>query len=246
MSDRDTLFASPLGDIASFRFNADVVDVFPDMITRSVPGYETIIAITATFAERYVQADSRCYDLGCSLGASTIAMRHGIKAPGCTIVAVDNSAHMIDRCKTVLTEDSLTTKHNVAVEVICGDILSREISKASMVVMNFTLQFIPPEYRQMLIQRIYDGLAPGGILVLSEKIAFADQNLNELMIDLHHAFKRANDYSELEISQKRTALENVLLPETLTAHRQRLSNAGFQSIDVWFQCFNFASLLAIK
>jgi tRNA (cmo5U34)-methyltransferase len=66
------------------------------------------------------------------------------------------------------------------------------------------------------------------------------------MTDLHHAFKRANGYSELEVSQKRTALENVLVPETLDTHRARLREAGFGAVDAWFQCFNFASLLAFR
>ncbi len=239
---RDTLFAKPLADIAGFRFDADVVDVFPDMIQRSVPGYQTIIAMTGTLAERYAQPHSTCYDLGCSLGASTIALRHGITAATCSIIAVDNSPAMLERCASVIAADD----GDAPVQLVCADILDIAIENASLVVMNFTLQFVAPPLREMLIQRIYDGLLPGGILVLSEKIAFADNHLNKLMIELHHAFKTANGYSELEISQKRSALENVLVPETTDAHRQRLRQAGFSNIDFWFQCFNFASLLAIK
>ncbi len=257
---RDDIFATALDDIAGFRFDAKVVQVFPDMIKRSVPGYQTIIAMTATLAERYVKPHSQCYDLGCSLGASTIAMRQGINAEGCRLIAVDNSPEMIERCEAIVEIDNETDNASntkalnpdpeatpaTPVDLICGDVCSTDISQASMVVLNFTLQFIAPEQRAALIERIYQGLNPGGILILSEKIAFSDRHLNELMIDLHHAFKRANDYSALEISQKRSALENVLLPETLESHRNRLENAGFNSIDVWFQCFNFASLLAIK
>ncbi|RLA45618.1 MAG: carboxy-S-adenosyl-L-methionine synthase CmoA [Gammaproteobacteria bacterium] len=252
MTERDTLFSAAVDDIAGFRFDANVVKVFPDMIKRSVPGYQTIIAMTGTLAERYVLPNSRCYDLGCSLGASTIAMRHGINADGCSIVAIDNSPEMVARCEAIIAADARASirpasdRQEPSVQVICNDVLDAEISQASMVVMNFTLQFIAPELREDLIQRIYQGLQPGGIFILSEKIAFADKQLNTLMIDLHHAFKRANEYSELEISQKRTALEDVLLPETLETHRHRLQNVGFSNIDVWFQCFNFASLLAIK
>ena len=96
------------------------------------------------------------------------------------------------------------------------------------------------------MQKIYDGLKPGGVLILSEKVNFGDQQHDELMIELHHNFKRANGYSELEIAQKRTAIENVLIPETLDGHRERLKQVGFHSCDVWFQCFNFASMIAIK
>ena len=120
------------------------------------------------------------------------------------------------------------------------------IEQASVVVMNFTLQFIPPVQRQQLIQRIYDGLLPGGILILSEKLAFEDPRSDQFHIDSHHDFKRANGYSDLEISQKRTAIEQVLIPETLAAHKARLLAAGFNDVVVWYQCFNFVSMLAIK
>ncbi|MFZ5653743.1 MAG: carboxy-S-adenosyl-L-methionine synthase CmoA [Pseudomonadota bacterium] len=240
MSERDRLFARPLAEIAGFRFDHRVAEVFPDMIRRSVPGYETIVAMTGTLAERYAQPGTRCYDLGCSLGASTLALRQGLGDRDCTIVAVDNAPAMIERCRRILAADA----GRAPVDLRTADLRELEIANASLVVLNFTLQFVPPAERAPLIRRIRAGLVPGGVLVLSEKIAFADAELDRLMIDLHHAFKRANGYSELEIAQKRAALEQVLIPETLETHRRRLREAGFAAVDVWFQCFNFASLLA--
>lgn len=240
---KDTLFSKPLAEISGFRFDEKVVAVFPDMIRRSVPGYETIVSMTGSLAQRYATKDSHCYDLGCSLGASTLAMYKACAEKNCTIIAVDNSAAMTARCQQLMTDQ------NVNVELVhlhTADIRETDISNASLVVMNFTLQFIPLVDRLALLRKIYQGLNPGGVLVLSEKIAFSDQQLNQLMIELHHAFKSANGYSDLEISQKRSALENVLSPETLDTHRERLRGVGFSEVDVWFQCFNFASLLAIK
>lgn len=254
-NDRDKIYATPQLDIAGFRFDQAVASVFPDMIKRSVPGYETIISMTGTLAERYVQANSRCYDLGCSLGASSIAMRHHIQQTDCKIIAVDNSEDMLKQCQTVLDQDLEWQQSNSSeelnsvgtpVELVCGNVEDIPIVNASMVVLNFTLQFIPLEQRAKLLHKIADGLLSGGVLVLSEKVAFTDQQHHELMIDLHHNFKRANGYSDLEISQKRSSLEDVLIPETLEVHRQRLRQAGFSSVDVWFQCFNFASLIALK
>jgi tRNA (cmo5U34)-methyltransferase len=115
-----------------------------------------------------------------------------------------------------------------------------------MVVMNFTLQFVPMAQRAPLLKKIYAGLNPGGCLVISEKLYFEPPSLNTLLGDLHHQFKRAQGYSDLEISQKRDSIENVLIPETLDAHIQRLRTCGFQSASPWFQCFNFCSLVAIK
>ena len=212
------------------------------MIKRSVPGYETIIAMTGTLAERYVQDNSNCYDLGSSLGASTLAMARGSRNRARTLIAVDNSSAMISQCRAMLDDMKMAN----GITLCCDDILNVEISNASMVVLNFTLQFVSLDARNALIEKICNGLNKGGILVLSEKVRFADDHLNRLMIELHHSFKRANGYSELEVSQKRNALENVLLPETLGEHRARLEKAGFSSVDVWFQCFNFASLIAIK
>ncbi|NIB44548.1 carboxy-S-adenosyl-L-methionine synthase CmoA [Pseudomaricurvus alkylphenolicus] len=238
----DKLFASPLGEVTGFRFDQSVVEVFPDMIKRSVPGYATIISMIGNLAERYASSNSHCYDLGCSLGAATLAMRHRILASDCEIIAVDNSEAMIQRCQTVIDADS----GEVPVQLVCSDLQQVAISNASVVVLNFTLQFIHPEQRQDILANIYQGLNPGGVLILSEKVTFGDQPHDELMIELHHNFKSANGYSDLEIAQKRSALENVLIPETLDTHRQRLKDVGFASTDVWFQCFNFASLIAIK
>lgn len=238
----DRIFANPLASIPDFRFDESVVSVFPDMIRRSVPGYEAIINMIGELGGRYAQANSVCYDLGSSLGAATLAMRHSIRAEGCRIMSVDNSQAMLDRAETILQQDG----GDLPVELHCADIADIAIENASVVVLNFTLQFIPVERRAALIEKIYRGLLPGGVLILSEKVSFSDPQHQALMIELHHNFKRANGYSDLEIAQKRSALEKVLLPETLATHQQRCKQAGFASVDVWFQCFNFASMLAIK
>ena len=89
-------------------------------------------------------------------------------------------------------------------------------------------------------------MLPGSAVILSEKVVQEDEKLETLFVEHYHAFKRANGYSELEIDQKRKALENVLIPDTLTAHRERLAQAGFRSREVWFRYFNFISLIALK
>ena len=239
---RDEIYLETLDELAQFAFDDSVASVFPDMIKRSVPGYTTIIAMTGLLAEKYALAGSKLYDLGCSLGASSLSMRQQVKQQDCQLIAIDNSTAMLERCQTIINTDV----HELPVSMLCADIADVAIDDASVVVLNFTLQFIALELRDQVIQRIYDGLRPGGIMILSEKVSFEDSHLDELNIDLHHQFKRANGYSDLEIAQKREALEDFLLPETLRQHKQRISDAGFGSCDVWFQCFNFASLVAIK
>jgi tRNA (cmo5U34)-methyltransferase len=229
-----------------FRFNEDVAKVFPDMLQRSIPGYSATIEAIGSLAARYVLPDTRCYDLGCSLGAATIAMRQGIQSAGCQIVAVDTAPAMTKRCREIVAEDDRLFAPVTSVEVIEGDIRDTEITNASMVVLNYTLQFLSMEDRDSLLRSIQDGLNDGGLLVLSEKVVDENAEIEQLLLDLHHEHKRRNDYSALEISRKRAALENVLIPETVSTHRERLQQAGFRHASVWLRYFNFVSIIAIK
>lgn len=238
----DNIYTKPLNEISGFAFDDRVVNVFPDMIQRSVPGYQTIISAIGLLADKFAQPGSYCYDLGCSLGAATLSMRHHIQHDDCQIIAVDNSEAMIEGFQKILDQD----ERSLPVDLICADIRNVEISNASVVVLNFTLQFIPLEDRELFLQNIFAGMLPGGILILSEKLDYQDPDQHELHIQMHELFKKENGYSDLEISQKRTSLENVLIPETLEVHKQRLKLAGFKSAEVWFQYFNFASLIALK
>lgn len=239
---KDRLFAGrkSTGD---FVFDARVAEVFEDMINRSVPGYATIISMIGTLAQQYCQPGSAVYDLGCSLGAASLAIRKQLGRSDYRIVAVDNSPAMVERLKL---RAAALMNDGPAMEILCQDILDTPIRDASVVVLNFTLQFIPLSERDALLARIATGMRPGGILILSEKIRFPDPTLDALFIDLYHRFKQEMGYSRLEISRKRSALEHVLIPESIGDHKQRALAAGFRSVDVWFQCFNFASLVAFK
>ncbi|WP_392559710.1 carboxy-S-adenosyl-L-methionine synthase CmoA [Orbus mooreae] len=239
---KDSLFSAPIERLGDWTFDEKVAEVFPDMIQRSVPGYSNIISMIGMLAKRFVTADSNIYDLGCSLGAATLSIRRNIAQTGCQIYSIDNSPAMVERCQKHIN----SYRANTPVEVICADINDITIQNASMVVLNFTLQFLTPENRQQILNKIYQALNSNGILVLSEKFNFTDTIINELLFDMHYDFKRANGYSELEISQKRSMLENVMIPDSIETHKQRLVQAGFEHINTWFQCFNFGSIIAIK
>ena len=228
--------------VGEFQFDDQVVQVFPDMIARSVPGYASILSMIEQLAGRFVRPGTTVWDLGCSLGAATRLIRRQAPAD-CVIHAVDNSSAMIERLRTLLQESS---EIGCPVELHEADLRSVEIRNASFVVLNLTLQFLHPDQRSQVIQKIADGMEPGGALLLSEKICFADPQQQDLLTNLHHDFKRAHGYSDLEISQKRSAIENLLIPETLETHVQRIRDAGFRTVAPWFQCFNFASILAVK
>ena len=239
---QDKIYAHPHSSIDKFKFDNNVAGVFDDMIRRSIPNYDQIISTIGDIAAKCAQENTHVYDLGCSLGTATISMRRKIATDNVKIIAVDNSESMIQRCQ----EHISAYRSHVPVELICADISDIEINNASVVVLNFTLQFLEPTARKQLLTKIYNGLIDGGILVLSEKLSFDKPAIHHLLDDLHLDFKRANGYSELEISQKRTALEDVMRIETTESHIKRLNECGFSQANIWFQCFNFASMVAIK
>lgn len=238
----DNIYSQPRESISGFVFDDAIVNVFEDMIGRSVPAYTTLLSMFPVLAREFVTPHSRCYDLGCSLGAATLAIQQGLDIEDVEIIAIDSSSAMVKKCK------ALTAKHSnkIKINVQQADVCDITMSNASLIIMNFTLQFIAEQQRDKLIKNIYDSLNVGAAFVLSEKIKYDSSVVQNRLTSLHHAFKKANGYSDLEISQKRSALENVLIAESIDEHILRLKKSGFNEVVVWFQCFNFVSFLAIK
>jgi len=244
MNQKDNIFETEILKTGDFVFDERVVKVFPDMINRSVPGYSLIIPMIGLLARQYAQDQSNLYDLGCSLGGVSFAMRSAIRAEGACIWAVDNSPGMIRQLQSRLREERVTGL--APIHLLNQDILDTKIDNASVVVLNFTLQFVEREKRIDLLKAVAAGLNPEGVLILSEKIHFEDPREQELQTLWHHEFKRAQGYSELEIARKRDALENIMKPDSLRRHRERLLEAGFNGIYPWFQGFNFVSMVVMK
>lgn len=238
----DRIYTEKISRISDFKFDAAVAGVFPDMLNRSIPGYSALVNLIGTAAKEIVQPNSAVYDLGCSLGAVSAAVKNHCKDINYHGIAVDNSEAMINRCQQLLGSNA----DNSTIDVICNDVCQIKIQNASLVVLNFTLQFIPLEKRESLISKIYAGLNPGGVFILSEKIISEDLDEQKNIESLYKNFKLENGYSELEISQKREALENVLIPETYAVHEQRLKSCGFKKIHKWFHMLNFVSIVAEK
>ncbi len=239
---QDTIFLSNPRNLGGFSFDNEVVEVFADMIQRSVPGYREVIGMTKVFAEQYSQKGTNLYDLGASLGAGALAMAQGATTEGTRIIAIDNSKPMVERC----TANVKRARQQIPIDVVLGDITKTPIQNASLVAMNFTLQFLPPEIRPTLLKKIYHNLVPGGALILSEKIIFTDPKEQVFQEEAYHNFKELNGYSKTEISRKRKALENVLVPDTLETHFSRLEEIGFSPVYLWWKSLSFISLLAVK
>lgn len=249
VKNRDQMYLNKLGNVDKFIFDDKVASVFEDMISRSVPGYDQILQLVPTLVKRFKHLDGNCYDLGCSLGAGMAAIAQGyedsnsIETGSTNIIGIDTSSDMLSEAKNLLSK---TNFQNTKFELRCENITNNAIERAALVLMNFTLQFIPLDQRDKLIQSIFKNLVAGGALVLSEKIKFADSATDQTLIDLHHQFKADQGYSDLEISQKREAIDDVLIPETLESHINRLQEAGFKITTPWIQNLQFISILAIK
>jgi len=222
-----------------FVFDDAVANVFPDMIRRSVPGYETVVPLTALLAARHLRTlppgVRTCYDLGCSLGATTLAVLHQLGDLQATVIGVDNAPAMIERARAQIMDPR--------VHFDLGDICDLPLQAAGVVILNYVLQFIPPTDRLQLLTGIRAALGEHGLLIVSGKIRFGDPTEQAFHEAAHLDFKRANGYQELEISGKRSALERVMILDTEEDLRASFAAAGFSTVRKWYQCPNWASFL---
>ncbi|MCK5350216.1 MAG: carboxy-S-adenosyl-L-methionine synthase CmoA [Desulfobacula sp.] len=238
---KDRVFAQKMKQVLPFEFDEKVAHVFNDMLDRSVPLYQESIKLQARLISRFYQQGTIIYDLGCSNGNLGLMILNEFKGKELLMLAVDSSSPMIEKYRARLEK---TQKESV--DLICDYIENISISNASIVIINLTMQFLDMDTRAELVKRIYRGLVRGGILLLTEKITQDDIVFKSLYEDCYKKFKLENGYSELEISQKRDALEKVLIPETIYDHEKRIKHAGFKNFDIFLKWFNFASMIAYK
>ncbi len=234
----DQLYAERQAQVADFAFDQAVTDVFPDMIRRSVPGYETVLTISGLIAARHLPEGGLAYDLGCSRGAGAQALISQLDARACRIVAVDESAAMVAEATRTLTDERI--------EVRQENLLETPLHGAHVILLNYVLQFLPPSARAGFLARCHAQMADGGLLILSEKTNHPEAETRHWQEAMHRAWKQANGYSALEISQKREALERVMRVDSEATHLARLSKAGFGRVRTWFRCLNWASFVAEK
>ena len=237
----DTLFNKPIDKVPSFQFDQQVASVFPNMVKRSVPCYDSVIAMIGLLAQQHATEGTYCYDLGCSLGRTTLALHQALSHCHIQrIVGIDSSEAMIQK--------ALTSNAPIApnLSFIQDDITTHIYQPSSVIVLNLTLQFIPPNKRLDLLSRCKKALVTGGICIIFDKIKTSDSDLQAYFEQTHMHFKEFNQYSNLEIAQKRQAIEKVLLPDTPEEHLQRLKKAGFSQTFQWFQCLNWGGFLGIS
>ncbi len=242
VSDKDKVFTTDRAGRHDFAFNDRVVSVFDDMVTRSVPFYIEMQRMMTEIARDVVAPGTKVYDLGCSTGTTFMNLDR-VLPPDVGFVGIDNSEPMLEQCRENLDAAGVTRD----VELRYGDLNAHiEIEDSSLVVLCLTLQFVRPLYRERLVRSIYEQLRPNGAVLLIEKVLGESSMFNRLFIDYYYDFKRRNEYSEMEISQKREALENVLIPYKLDENRELLRDVGFRYVDVFFKWYNFTGVVAVK
>jgi tRNA (cmo5U34)-methyltransferase len=238
---KDTVFESdqPIGD---FSFNADVADVFDDMVSRSVPFYDEMQRMTCELARDFARPDTTLYDIGCSTATTLLAL-DGVVGQSVKFVGVDNSADMLNKALQKMNAANSERR----VDFIAADLHEGiPLENASVITMLLTLQFVRPLYRERVMKMVFNGLNEEGCLILVEKLTSEDTVFNRLFIEHYYDFKRRNGYSEMEIAKKREALENVLIPYRIEENVELLKLAGFRRVELFFRWYNFCGMVAIQ
>lgn len=241
---RDALFGEERKRIDDFDFGEKTAAVFDDMLDRSVPFYQEIQRMVAELAVDFVEGGTSVYDLGCSTATTFLHIDRQL-APEvqARFVGVDSSQEMLDKAAQKLEATAFRHPYELRHTDLNAGI---EISNASVVLLVLTLQFVRPLYRERIIRSIYDGLLGNGCVILVEKVLGENSTFNRLFINHYYELKRRNGYSELEIAQKREALENVLVPYRLEENKELLRGQGFRHVDVFFKWYNFCAIVAMK
>ena len=238
----DSIFAAPVERPADFAFDARTAGVFDDMLGRSVPFYDEIQRMTGELAADFATPGSNLYDLGCSTG-TTLAALEPLVDPSVHFIGVDSSPEMLEKAHGKLGQ----LPSGRRLDLVHTDLHELDhIENASVVILTLTLQFVRPLHRERLIHTICEGTNEQGCLLLVEKLTESDTLFNRLFIDYYYEMKRRNGYSNLEISQKREALENVLIPYRLEENRALLLSAGYSRFQVFFRWYNFGGMIAVK
>lgn len=239
---KDEIFAEGKFQSGSFRFNDSVASVFDDMANRCIPYYREVIQLTASAADKFVPDNGLIYDIGCSTGNTLLFIAKALREKKVNLVGIDPSESMLNKAK----EKASVYTYSHDIQFLEGSAEGFEFKNADMIILNYTLQFIAPEKRSELIQKLYDSLNPGGMLILSEKLRQEDEDVQEFNTETYEAFKAGNGYSYLEIANKRQALENILVPGSLSSNLDLLRNSGFERIEILFKWLNFTTFLAFK
>jgi tRNA (cmo5U34)-methyltransferase len=242
---KDDIFLETGKRASDFEFNANVAEVFDDMLERSVPFYLEQQGMISSLCRNLWSPGTTVYDLGCSTGTTLLGLSREL--PGSArFVGYDNSLPMIERARRNVEANHAQERIDLRYADLNGHLPELSLQNAGVVTMCWTLQFIRPLRRDNLIRWIYDALPDEGALIVTEKILTNNGHMNRFFIDLYYDFKKKHGYSDTEIVRKREALENVLVPYRLDENVDLFRRNGFEIVETFFQWFNFAGFLCVK
>jgi len=245
MNLKDTLFHS-IYKPQDFAFDDRVAGVFDDMVARSIPFYHEIQRIQADLVMDFLPKEGAVVcDLGCSTGTTLEYLVNHSHCPACAIFfGFDNSVPMLEKAAVKLARPVDSGR----VILRTADLTNMPaLPSCNVIILNWSLQFVRPIERELLLKKVFAALDRGGLLLLSEKVLANDAMFNRLYIEHYLHFKKTQSgYTDAENQRKREALENVLVPYRLDENLRLLEMAGFQHRDVYFQWLNFVCMIAVK
>ena len=239
MSDTQRDEVMPRG---AWQFDQEVTAVFDDMLQRSIPQYNAMRLVTFEVGRRFVQPGTAIIDMGCSRGQALLPFVSQFGEAN-DYIGLEISEPMIEAARQKFAYHP----HGNRVTIQSAD-LRRDFpgGTSSVVLAVLTLQFTPIEYRQQIVRRVYESLAPGGAFILVEKVLGATAKIDDAFVELFLNIKRENGYSDSQIDRKRMSLEGVLVPVTAHWNEELLRQEGFTSVDCFWRHLNFAGWVAVK
>ncbi|STA73987.1 methylase [Campylobacter lari] len=233
---KDEIFKKPLEK--QFEFDKSVASVFDDMVSRSVPFYTQNLKLIVELIDHFAPQNAKICDLGCSTASLLLALYE--KRKDFLLSGVDEANAMLEIAK------NKCQAFGARVEFYQKNLDDFDFFKNDVFIATYTLQFIRPPKRQELVDKIYQNLNENGMFVFSEKILYEDVKIAKKMIQIYEQYKLEQGYSKLEISSKREALENILIPYTQNENITMLKKAGFSKVESVFKWVNFETFIAFK
>jgi len=226
---------------AGWSFGGQTAEVFGDHVRRSIPMYDEGHQIICGLSDFFIRDDSVVYEVGVSIGEllGRLVERHTQRS-SVQWVGIDIEEAMATRARTNLAP----LKANITIDT--ADIVLYELEKTDLVVSYYCLQFVPPKFRQIVIDRIYNALEWGGAFIWFEKVRGPDARFQDIFSLMYTDFKLENNYTPEEIIGKSRSLKGILEPFSTNGNNELLQRAGFVDISTVFRYICFEGILAIK
>ena len=226
---------------ANWNFKGNVAKNFDQHVSKSVPFYNEAHSLICSLSDFFILDDSICYELGSSTGELSIKLAKHNSNKSARFVGIDIEEDMVSIAKQKLDSSDINN-----LEVWCDDILQYDYEKADLIVAFYTIQFIRPKQRQILINKIYERLNWGGAFILFEKVRANDARFQDMMTSLYNDYKVEQGYTPDEIMGKSRSLKGVLEPFSTDGNLDLMRRAGFEDIMTVMKYMSFEGFIAIK